>query len=318
MTTPPYLAIVADIRDRIASGQLHPGDKVPSTRQLVRDWGVAIATATRALSTLQSEGLVRSVVGVGTVVADRPQGTLSPHPAREAEQELTRERIVRTAVSIADTEGLAALSMRRLATELDAAVMSLYRHVPSKEDLMVAMVDQVYAEYRLPGPWPAGWRAGAEEMARRMWTLCKAHPWLCGVMSFVRPMLVPNGMAVTDESMRVLRDAGLDLPDSLKVTVAIAGLVNGVGISLQLEADAQRDTGMTSAEWMDSHDREFNDVGGAARFPMLAEVSTVPGFDLRLDDVFETGLALMLNGLGQQIAAQNSVSSSRSMPRRAS
>jgi hypothetical protein len=137
-------------------------------------------------------------------------------------------------------------------------------------------------------------------------------------MSFVRPMLVPNGMAVTDESMRVLRDAGLDLPDSLTVTVAIAGLVIGVGISLQLEADAQRETGMTSGEWMDSHDREFNEVGGAARFPMLAEVSSVPGFDLRLDDVFETGLALMLNGLAQQIEAQNSVSSSRSMPRRAS
>jgi DNA-binding transcriptional regulator YhcF (GntR family) len=318
MTTTPYLAIVADIRDRIASGQLRPGERVPSTRQLVRDWGVAIATATRALSTLQSEGLVRSVVGVGTVVADRPQGTAPARPAREAEQDLTRERIVRTAVGIADAEGLAALSMRRLATELDAAVMSLYRHVPSKEDLMVAMVDQVYAEHRSPGPWPAGWRAGAEDMARRMWALCKAHPWMCGVMSFVRPMLVPNGMAVTDESMRVLHDAGLDLSDSLKVTVAIAGLVIGVGISLQLEADAERDTGMTSEEWMDSHDREFNEVGGAAQFPMLAEVSSVPGFDLRLDDVFETGLALMLSGLAQQIEAQNSVSSSRSIPRSAS
>jgi hypothetical protein len=50
---------------------------------------------------------------------------------------------------------------------------------------------------------------------------------------------------------------------------------------------------------------------------MLAEVSSVPGFDLRLDDVFETGLALMLDGLAQQIGAQNRVSSSRSMPRRA-
>jgi DNA-binding transcriptional regulator YhcF (GntR family) len=318
MTTTPYLAIVADIRDRIASGQLRTGDKVPSTRQLVRDWGVAIATATRALSTLQSEGLVRAVVGVGTVVADRPQGTVLPRPAREAEQELTRERIVRTAVAIADAEGLAVLSMRRLATELDAAVMSLYRHVPSKEDLMVAMVDQVYAEYPPPGPGPTGWRVAAEDMARRMWALCKAHPWLCGVMSLVRPMLVPNGMAVTDESMRVLRDAGLDLPDSLQVTVAIAGLVIGVGISLQLEADAQRDTGMTSEEWMDSHDREFNEVGGAAKFPMLAEVSSVPGFELRLDDVFATGLALMLDGLAQRIESQNRVSSSRSMPRRAS
>jgi DNA-binding transcriptional regulator YhcF (GntR family) len=317
MTT-PYLAIVADIRDQIASGRLRPGDRVPSTRQLTREWGVAIATATRALSTLQSEGLVRSVVGVGTVVADRPQATESRRNARETEPELTRERIIRTAISLADAEGIAALSMRRLATELDAAVMSLYRHVPSKDELLVAMFDRAYADHRAPTPWQGDWRAGAEDMARRMWALCREHPWVCGVMSFVRPMLVPNGMAVTEESMRVLHEAGQDLPTSLQVTVAIAGLVMGVGTSLQLEADAQRDTGMTSSEWMDAHDREFDEVGGADRFPMLAEASAVPGFDLRLDDVFEIGLELMLDGLAQRIERQNSVSSSRSMPRRAS
>lgn len=317
MTT-PYLAIVANIRDQITSGRLRPGDKVPSTRQLTRDWGVAIATATRALSTLQSEGLVRPVVGVGTVVADRPQATEPSRPARGTDQDLTTERIVQTAVTIADAEGRAALTMRRLAIELDVAVMSLYRHVPSKEDLLVAMVDRVWVEHRSAGPWPTGWHAATEEMARRMWASCKAHPWLCGAMSFVRPMLVPNGMAVTEESMRVLHDAGLDPVAALHVTVAISGLVIGVGLSLQLEADALHDTGMTSAEWMDAHDREFEEVGGAIQFPLLAEVSTVPGFDLTLDDVFEAGLALMLDGLTQRIERQNRVSSSRSMPRRAS
>jgi hypothetical protein len=58
---------------------------------------------------------------------------------------------------------------------------------------------------------------------------------------------------------------------------------------------------MTSAEWMDAHDREFQEVGGEEQFPMLAKVSAVPAFDLTLDDVFETGLALMLDGLAQRI-----------------
>src|SRR5262245_46261529 len=118
-----YEAIASAIRERIETGALKPGDRVPSTRAITREWRVAIATATRALATLQAEGLVRGVVGVGTVVAerppathDRPQGTASRRPGGEAEPELTRERIVRTAIVIADSEGIAALTMRRLAT----------------------------------------------------------------------------------------------------------------------------------------------------------------------------------------------------------
>ncbi|MDV6014279.1 GntR family transcriptional regulator [Haloechinothrix sp. LS1_15] len=68
---PPYLQIAGHIRDQIIHGELHDGESVPSARQITRDWGVAIATATKALNTLRSEGLVRSVPGVGTVVNSR-------------------------------------------------------------------------------------------------------------------------------------------------------------------------------------------------------------------------------------------------------
>jgi DNA-binding GntR family transcriptional regulator len=59
----PYLRIVDEIRGRIASGELKPGDRVPSARQITQEWGVAIATATKALAALQAEGVVRAVVG---------------------------------------------------------------------------------------------------------------------------------------------------------------------------------------------------------------------------------------------------------------
>ena len=65
---PPYLQIVEHIRRKIRSGELGDGDLVPSTRQLARDWKVAPPTAAKALSTLRAEGLVRGVVGTGTVV----------------------------------------------------------------------------------------------------------------------------------------------------------------------------------------------------------------------------------------------------------
>ncbi|WP_018684746.1 GntR family transcriptional regulator [Actinokineospora enzanensis] len=66
---PPYMQIAAEIRARIASGDLKAGDPVPSARQITRDWDVAMATAAKALALLGSEGIVRSVPGVGTIVA---------------------------------------------------------------------------------------------------------------------------------------------------------------------------------------------------------------------------------------------------------
>lgn len=65
---PPYLQVVRYIRDRITSGELKDGDTIPSARQIAREWDVSLATATKALTTLRTSGLVRGVKGVGTVV----------------------------------------------------------------------------------------------------------------------------------------------------------------------------------------------------------------------------------------------------------
>lgn len=65
---PPYMQVVAHIRDEITSGTLREGDRLPSARQLSRDWSISLATATKALAALRSEGLARGVQGVGTIV----------------------------------------------------------------------------------------------------------------------------------------------------------------------------------------------------------------------------------------------------------
>ena len=71
---PPYAQIVADLRDQIETGTLAPGDRVPSTREITQRWGVAMATATKALTALRQEGIVRPIPGVGTVVGGRHRG----------------------------------------------------------------------------------------------------------------------------------------------------------------------------------------------------------------------------------------------------
>ncbi|GAA5031799.1 winged helix-turn-helix domain-containing protein [Actinopolymorpha pittospori] len=83
-TDPPSVRILTEIRRRIATGELRAGDRVPSTRQITQQWGVAMATATKVLTALREEGLVRVVPGVGTVVdaAAGPSHRRTPPPSR--------------------------------------------------------------------------------------------------------------------------------------------------------------------------------------------------------------------------------------------
>lgn len=300
---PPYARIVNELRRRIEAGELRAGDRVPSTRQVAREWGVAMATAAKALTTLGQTGLVRTVPRVGTVVA-APESQPGPQPraprrreARDAEPELTRERIVGAAVRIADTEGLGALSMRRVAAELGGATMSLYRHVSGKDDLLLLMADAVFAENRLPETPPSGWRAQLELVARLHWKVYRRHPWMARISSLTRPMLAPSGMAYTEWAMRALAEVGLDLATTLHFAVMMAGYSQGIAVNLESELEAEQNTGITSDEWMESQYSTLDAIMASGRFPMLARIMEQDDFDLELDRVFELGLNLMLDGL---------------------
>src|SRR3954466_8305115 len=69
--TPPYLQVVKSLRDRIVSGELKDGDRIPSVRQIADEWGISQATAMKSVAALRADGLVESVVGVGSVVRTR-------------------------------------------------------------------------------------------------------------------------------------------------------------------------------------------------------------------------------------------------------
>ncbi|MEW5630458.1 winged helix-turn-helix domain-containing protein, partial [Streptomyces hydrogenans] len=78
---PRYSQIVGELRRRIEAGELAPGDRVPSTREITRQWGVAMATATKVLTELRREGVVHAVPGVGTVVTAVPTNPAAATPA---------------------------------------------------------------------------------------------------------------------------------------------------------------------------------------------------------------------------------------------
>lgn len=330
----PSGRILAELRRRIASGELAPGERVPSTRAITREWGVAMATATKVLSRLREEGLVRAVPGVGTVVAGAPvaaglsaalaapggstgpSGTAVARRAarggdrvaeRGGDRELSRERIVTTAVRVADEEGIAALSMRRIATDLGVATMSLYRHVPGKDELLRFMTDRVFGEEPLPDPLPAGWREALETVARLQWRIYRRHPWLAGTMSFTRPVLAPDAAVHTERTLAALAGLGLGVEEMAQASVTLAAFVCGLAVHFEREAQAVQDSGMSADEWMDRQDGEERDqlMADPERFPMFDALNRGPEIDMSLDALFAFGVARMLDGIGAVIARRS-------------
>lgn len=296
MTAPPYARIVEDIKRRIADGKLRAGDRVPSTRQLARDWGVALATAAKALTLLAQEGVVVAEPRVGTVVAE--SHVRKPRTAG-SDKDLTRDRIVRTAIEIADADGLSELTMRGLAGRLGVATMSLYRHVGSKDDLVLLMIDHVIREYPLPeGPTP-GWRAALEVSARLQWAACCAHPWMAMTTSLTRPLPSASLLKHTEWVMAALEGTRLDATAKMHVHTLVYSYVQGIAANIELEQRARAATGLTADEWMTAQEDYMTQITGSGGAPAFTKLIGELGgdFDLDLDRLFEFGLSPLLDGL---------------------
>ncbi|MFC4011025.1 TetR/AcrR family transcriptional regulator C-terminal domain-containing protein [Nonomuraea purpurea] len=297
---PASARITAELRRRIATGALKPGDRVPSTRQIVRERGVAMATASKVLAALRNEGLVEPVPGVGTVVTSgerRRTARSGERAAGRSDTEVFTDRIVRTATTIADAEGLAAATMRRIATDLDVATMALHRHVRGKNHLVMQMADAVFAENRLPARPTGDWRAQLELVCRVQWAMYRRHPWLAHVVSLTRPLLAPNVIAHTEWTMRAVSDQGLDLATMIHIAATVAGFVRGTAANLEREAEAEQDTGLTDDEWLRGQGNALAVAMRAGSFPFMSRLSARDDVDLSIDTLFEFGLQRMLDGI---------------------
>jgi DNA-binding transcriptional regulator YhcF (GntR family) len=287
MAIAPYHRITADLRSRITTGELAAGARVPSTRQIVAQYGVAMATASKVLAALQEEGLVQVRPGVGTIVRE---------PGVE-ESELGRAAIVRAAIRIADAEGFDAVSMRRVASELGSAVMSLYRHVPGKEDLELLMRDLVFGERPLPEAPPRGWRAQLELSSRTLWTLYRRHTWLARTTSLTRPYAGPNQLPYSEWNLAALSSTGLDDRTIFLLHLSLFGFVHGSAASLEAESREEATSGITLHQWLYAREAETRSLMTTAGFPNSARIFLAQDMTFDLDTLFAFGLARFLDGV---------------------
>lgn len=287
----PSARIAAQLRARITAGELLPGDPVPSTRALVAEHGVASATAARALTLLRDEGRVRTVPRVGSVVAG-PADPVAPSPPTP-----DLDRLVADAVAIADAEGLAGLSMRRLASEVGVPTMSLYRLVRSKDDLVVHMIEAAFAEAPLP-PARGDWRTRLEGAARTQWRVHRSHPWVARVLSLSRPQALPSLLALAEFELAALEEVVPDPVERFDLHVALTSFVRGMAVDLAAERDAEADTGIDADTWA-ARDRALHEALRRHGGPALRRVGDYP---YELPRIFDAGLRVLLDGIAGRSA----------------
>ncbi|MEV8340826.1 TetR/AcrR family transcriptional regulator [Streptomyces niveus] len=217
---------------------------------------------------------------------------------------LTLDRIVTAAIELADAEGLAAVSMRRLSTELGAGTMSLYRHVPGRAELVDLMLDRVQGEgAHAPEPDTAepdtvqsthGWRKTVERAARDELALYQAHPWLLSVNQ-TRPVLGPGAVGGMESMLAGIKDTGLSDPELISVIIMVSGYVSGVARTQVHAVEAQQVTGISDDEFWRAQEPMLSTVMTSGRYPLMAALSPEafgPDFDH-----FEFGLQRLLDGL---------------------
>ncbi|YCK39171.1 TetR/AcrR family transcriptional regulator C-terminal domain-containing protein [Actinomadura sp. ATCC 39365] len=196
-------------------------------------------------------------------------------PRKDAKPRLTLDRIVAEAVALLDEEGVAGLTMRRLAERLDTGSTTLYWHVRTKEDVLDLALDAVFGEVPLPGGH-AGWRAAARDLMAGWRAALLRHPWSATILD--RPLMGPNALERTEFLYRTLSGAGLDGPQ------AAYSLSNYVMGSVIMQVTWQRRDRLDTDAFL----RER-----AASYPALAE----HGLGHDWDATFGTGLGYLLRGM---------------------
>lgn len=244
------------------------------------------------------EDALPRAVALSWGVAERPQ--------RGPKRELSIERIVETAIAIADADGLPAVSMSRIAADLGFTTMSLYRYVTSKDDVLALMQDAV-CDVPIPpedNDAPHDWRQGLRGWAMATIHVIEAHPWFPDIPIGGVP-LMPNNLAVLDWGLREMR--GLPLTDGEKMSVALllSSYARATGI---VERDVRRSR---TAEAPPQHGEAFvaalAELVTPERFPHLAPLVAAGGYvDDGSDgqDDFAFGLERILDGIERYVTAR--------------
>jgi AcrR family transcriptional regulator len=214
-----------------------------------------------------------------------------PNQRQTPRAPLTRERILDAAVDLADREGIAAVTMRRLGQHLGVEAMSLYKHVADKDDVLAGIADRAAAEFALPSR-EVDWRTALRDSSMAAHAVLLRHPWAGPLLeSMMEPG--PARLAYLDAVVGVLHDAGFSFPDVAHAFGALDSQLYGFTMqvtSWSFDVDDYADVAATTAAGLD-----------AERYPNLVAIARMVATEARAPLDFTFGLDLILDGLERRL-----------------
>ncbi|NDU77347.1 TetR family transcriptional regulator [Actinomadura sp. DSM 109109] len=182
----------------------------------------------------------------------------------------SRAQITEAAVRIADAEGLEAASMRRIAADLGTGAMSLYRYVPSRDDLLDLMADHVLLEMDVPERPSGDWRADLALVAEGTRAVWLRHAWLAGLHR-PRASIGPNRLRLLEFAAGAL-DVGIPIDDMLTLLAMLDGYVERAVRGEMEWLREMRESGMSPERWMLHSAPYVRELLDSGRYPMFERI----------------------------------------------
>jgi AcrR family transcriptional regulator len=222
---------------------------------------------------------------------------LPEHGERGPKARYSRAAIAAAAVALADTEGLDAVTMRRMAAELGLGTMSLYNYVPTKDHLVQLMIDEVSTEYTFRAQPPRDSRQAIVDLARQGRDITERHPWLPRVIISRPPLMGPAALRYVDYFLGLL--SGTDLDTTAKME--LLGLVNGFAISyggMQAAlAEERTRTGVTAEQQAAAQVSQLVAAAATGRYPNLTAALAAPAPAApNADEIFDAVISRLIDG----------------------
>jgi AcrR family transcriptional regulator len=242
-------------------------------------------------------------------IAPPPWQRLPDRQAKRRREPISREAIVTAAVQLLDREGLAALSMRRLAEELGTGAASLYWHVGSKDGLLDLVLDHLIGEGQVPDPDPRRWQEQLKDVARAQRATTLRHPYIVRI-SIGRIPMGPNALRFSERVLAILRAGGLPPRLAVQGYLLLSATVNGFTVDETGVEDAGAAGSGGNARPMDPASvqeaanmaRDYIASLPAGQFPTMVGLADEFAF-ADADERFEMLIDIFVDGLARRAAA---------------
>ena len=227
-----------------------------------------------------------------------------PQGGRGPKQRITVDQIVDAAVSLADADGVEALSVRRVAERLGIGPMSLYTYIDSKAALIDLMIDRVLAEVPRD-PVEGTWRDRLEHIAHDLLEHYARHPWVLQVDTS-RPPLGPGTSDHYEYQLAAVDGIGLTDLEMDAVVALVGGFVASVARASHDASRSREASGQTDTEWWEANAPVLERVIDGSRYPISGRVGAAAGEQYQSasnpDHGFAFGLVTLLDGVERLLA----------------